>query len=84
MAYRSKYFSQYREAKAVLYQYTVLVHTGPTKTLASLKHLYLCACSMGGLPGDVSENPVTLEKQNKGWRMSCDVGEVMERLENEL
>ena len=23
-------------------------------------------------------------KQWKGWRMSCDVGEVTERLENEL
>ena len=28
-----------------------------------------------GSPGDVSEEPVTLETQNKGWRMSCDVGE---------
>ena len=27
---------------------------------------------------------MTLVKQWKGWRMSCDVGEVMERLENEL
>ena len=24
------------------------------------------------------------EKQRKGWRMSCDVGKVTERLENEL
>ena len=39
-------------------------------------------CSMGGSPGDVSEDPVTLEKRKKGWRMSCDVGEVTERFEN--
>ena len=39
---------------------------------------------MGGSPGDVvSEEPVTLEKRKKGWRVSCDVGEVTERLENE-
>ena len=39
---------------------------------------------MGGSPGDVSENPVTQEKRKKGCRMSCDVGEATERLENEL
>ena len=39
---------------------------------------------MAGSPGDVSENPVTYERQKKGWRMSCDVGEAMEGLENEL
>ena len=26
---------------------------------------------------------MTLVKQRKGWRMSCDVGQVTERLENE-
>ena len=40
--------------------------------------------SMGGSPGDVSENPVTQEKRKKGWRMSCDVGKAREGLENEL
>ena len=35
---------------------------------------------MGGSPGDVSEEPVTQEMRKKGWRMSCDVGEVMGRL----
>ena len=39
---------------------------------------------MGGSPGDVSENPVTLEKREKGWRMTCDVGEATKGLENEL
>ena len=39
---------------------------------------------MGGSPGDVSENPVTREKRKKGWRMSCDVREATEGLENEL
>ena len=39
---------------------------------------------MGVSPGDVNENPVTYEKQKKGRRMSCDVGEAMEGLENEL
>ena len=32
----------------------------------------------------VSEETVTYEKRKKGWRMSCDVGEVTERLKNEL
>ena len=39
---------------------------------------------MGGSPADVSEEPVTWEKRKKGWRMSCDVGEAPEGLENEL
>ena len=33
--------------------------------------------TMGCSPGDVGE-------AKKGWRMSCDVGEAMEGLENEL
>ena len=40
--------------------------------------------TIGGSPGDVSENPVTQEKRKKGWRMSCDVGEATEGLDNEL
>ena len=39
---------------------------------------------MGGSPGDVIEEPVTYEKRKKGWRMTCDVGEATEGLENEL
>ena len=39
---------------------------------------------MGGSPGDVSEEPVTLERRKKGSRMSCDVGEATEGLEIEL
>ena len=39
---------------------------------------------MGGSQGDVSEEPVTLKKRIKGWRMSCEVGEATEGLENEL
>ena len=38
---------------------------------------------LGGSPGDVSEEPVTYEKR-KGWRMSCNVGEATEGLENDL
>ena len=40
--------------------------------------------TMGGLPGDVNEEPVTEKKRKKGWRMSCDVGEATKGLENEL
>ena len=39
---------------------------------------------MGGSPGDVSEESVTQEKRKKGRRMSCDVGEKTEMLENEI
>ena len=35
-------------------------------------------------PSDVGEVPVTHMKQRKGCRMSCDVGEAAEGLENEL
>ena len=38
---------------------------------------------MGGSPGELSENSVTLEKRKKGWRMSCDVGEATESFENQ-
>ena len=40
--------------------------------------------TMGVSPGDVSEEPVNYEKRNKGCRMSCDVGEATEGLDNEL
>ena len=40
--------------------------------------------SMGGSLGDISEDHVTQEKRKKGWRMSCDVGEAIEGLENDL
>ena len=39
---------------------------------------------MGSLPGELSEELVTQEKQKKGRRMNCDVGEATEELENEL
>ena len=39
--------------------------------------------TMGGSPDDVSEEPV-MEKRKNGWRMSCDVGEATEELENAL
>ena len=39
---------------------------------------------MGDSPGDVREDPVMQEKRKKSWRMSCDVDEAMEGLENEL
>ena len=39
---------------------------------------------MGGSRGDVSEVPVTQEKRKEGWRMSCDVSEATEGLENEM
>ena len=38
---------------------------------------------MDGSPGNVSEGPVTLVKPRKGWRMSCDVDDATEGLENE-
>ena len=39
---------------------------------------------MSGSPGDASEEPVMQKKRKKGWRMSCDIGEATEGLENEL
>ena len=39
---------------------------------------------MGGSTEDVSEEHVTYEKRKKGLRISCDVGEATEGLENEL
>ena len=43
-----------------------------------------CLLDLGDSPGDVSEELVTKENRNKGWRMNCDVGEATEGLENEL
>ena len=40
--------------------------------------------SMGGSPGQLSEELVKLEQRKMGWRMTCDVGEATECLENEL
>ena len=40
--------------------------------------------NMGDSSGYLSEEPVTEEKRKKGWRMSCDVDEATEELENEL
>ena len=40
--------------------------------------------SMGGSPGELSEELVTQDKRKNGWRMNCDVGEATEGLENEL
>ena len=48
------------------------------------KYLVKFVRVMGGSPGDVSEEPVTQEKRKKGWRLSCDVREATEGLENEL
>ena len=39
---------------------------------------------MGISPGDVGEAPMKLVKQQKGCRMSCDVGKAAEGLKNEL
>ena len=39
---------------------------------------------MGGSPGDVNEEPITYEKQKKGCRIRCDVGEATKELVNEL
>ena len=39
---------------------------------------------MSGSTGELSEELVMQEKQKKGWRMNCDVGEATEGLENEL
>ena len=46
--------------------------------------LYAYKRIMGGSQGDVSEEPVTWENRKKGWKMSCDIDDVTERLENEL
>ena len=40
--------------------------------------------TMGGSPGELSEELVKQEKRKKGWTINCDVGEVTEGLENEL
>ena len=40
--------------------------------------------SMGSSPGDAGEVPVMQVNQQKGHRMSCDVGEAMKVLENEV
>ena len=46
--------------------------------------VFAIAFIMGGSPDELSEELVTQEKQKKGWRMNCDVGEATEGSENEL
>ena len=43
-----------------------------------------CVRTMGGSPGEFSEELVMQEKRKKGWRFNCDVAEATEGLENEL
>ena len=40
--------------------------------------------SMGGSPGELSEELLMQKKRKKGLRMNYDVGEATEGLENEL
>ena len=40
--------------------------------------------TMGGLPGELSEELVTSEKRKRGCGMNCDIAEATEWLENEL
>ena len=42
------------------------------------------SCDVGKVREGLENEPVTYEKQKKGWRMSCDVGKAREGLENEL
>ena len=46
--------------------------------------VHACVRTMGGSPGELSEELVTQEKRRKDWRMNCNVDEAMEGLENEL
>ena len=52
-----------------------------------LKIFHLKKCyspkAMGSSPGELSEELVTQEKRQKGWRMNCDVGEATEGLPGE-
>ena len=54
------------------------------RSSCSFNMLSFCEPTMGGSPGELSEELVTWEKRKKGWRMNCDVGEATEGLENEL
>ena len=47
-----------------------------TKRLENEICYFVTNQGMGGSPGELSEELVTQEKRKKGWRMSCDVGEV--------
>ena len=57
------------------------------KALRTGTDLWSCSsaiASMGGSPGELSEELVMQEKRKKGGRMNCDIGEATEGLENEL
>ena len=45
---------------------------------------FITHLNMSGSLCELSEELVTQEKQKKGWRMNCDVGEATEGLENDL
>ena len=56
------------------------LEAGPSLDMHYLGRTYL---SMGGSPGDASEEPAMLEKRRKGRRMNYDAGKATEGLENE-
>ena len=49
-----------------------------------MRQILVALLTMGGSPGELSEELVTQEKRKKGWKMNCDVSEATEGLENEL
>ena len=73
----------------VTYQGNLLIYIVKTEFLklyrrCTCKSGYVYVHSMGGSPGDVSEELMTQEKRKKVWRVNCDVGEAMEGFKNEL
>ena len=58
---------------------TILKHPGIYRVIKEIQRT-----TIGGSPGDVSEEPVTYEKRKNSWEMSCEVGKATEGLENEL
>ena len=69
-----------RRKRLLVVQNPISLHDNArSHTFAVVTHL-----CMGGSPGELSGELVMQEKQKKGWRMNCDVGEAMDGLENEL
>ena len=81
-----QFFLVYCNTRVTVFQECLFSNIQSDRTV-SPKAESVTACNhfiMDGSPGDVSEEPVTYEKRKKGWRMSCDVDETTESLENEL
>ena len=81
---RKTLFRQCSNSAYVVFFWSGTIYTcsRKLKLLQVIYESFDCDLIMGGSPGKLSEELVTQEKRQKGWRMNCDVGEATEGFES--